>query len=290
MPFLQQWATDDELSALTEFLGHIENKATTDYHKCFNAFGLAAKIVNTNEKIEAGTKALCERMAEDGLVYAEIRTSLKDLGSGLEDYLLAVLRGVKEACKDKPLDVKIILSLKRSSSLEIANETLRLLLKYRNEGVVGLDLSDNALVGDGKGILGIIEEVHRQNIPVTLHLGECAEETAVQQMAELQSIQPSRIGHGVFLCGEAKEWILSRRLPIEMCLSSALMAHMVASMCDHPALQLLREGYPVCICTDDPLIFGTDHVKENELAMSLLGYNMAQMEQVHKRSLDYSFS
>jgi adenosine deaminase len=293
MPFLESLGTDEEIAALRSFLGNIEQKSDTDYHKCFGAFALSAKIVNSNARIAAGTAALCRVMAGDGVTYSEIRTSLKDFGTGLEDYLLAVLQGVKEGCVGTILSVKIILSLKRSSSAEIANETLRLLIKYRNgEGgeVVGLDLSDNALVGDGSGIMGIIDEVHSQNIPVTLHLGECAEETAEQQVMELERIRPARIGHGVFLCDKAKQWVYDRRLPIEMCLSSSLMAHMVGSMDQHPALQLLKDGYPVAICTDDPLIFGTNHIKENEIAMELLGYSIEQMAEVHKRSLDFKFS
>ena len=290
MSFLESIGTQEEITDLKSFLQDIELKSNTDYHSCFNVFALSAKIVNSNERIQAGTVALCQTMDAQGVTYAEIRTSLKDFGSGLEDYLLAVMSGVREGCRGTTLVVKIIVSLKRSSSVDIANETIRLLLKYRSEGVVGLDISDNALVGDGSGIKGVLDEIHRHKIPVTLHLGECSEETNEQQIAELESLEPSRIGHGVFLCDKAKEWIYQRRIPIEMCLSSALMAHMVESMGDHPALDLLRTGYPVAICTDDPLVFGTDHIKENKIAMQLLNYTVDQIAEVHRRSLEYKFA
>lgn len=289
LPFLRSIGSLDEIAELESFLKDIDSKSNTDYHSTFNAFSLSAKIVNSNDRIRAGTAAVCQKMSAEGVVYSEIRTSLKDFGTGLEDYLTAVLEGVRDGCRCSDLDVKIILSLKRSSTVAIARETLRLLLKYRTQGVVGLDISDNALLGDGSGIFSIIDEVHANSIPVALHLGECSEETGDQQISELTRLKPRRIGHGVFLCDRAKEWIYERMIPIEMCLSSALKAHMVDSMREHPALDLLRSGYPVAVCTDDPLIFGTDHIKENQIAMELLGYSFEQFEALHTKSLSYKF-
>lgn len=289
MSFLELIGSPQEIAGLKSFLHDIELKSGTDYHSTFNAFLLSAKIVNSNERIRNGTAALCQTMSAQGVVYAEIRTSLKDFGTGLEGYLQSVLEGIRDGCRDTELVAKVIISLKRSSSEVIAAESMRLLLKYRNDGVVGLDISDNVLVGDGCGILSIIDEVHQHKIPVTLHIGECMEETEEQQVSELNRLQPSRIGHGVFLCEKAKQWIFERRIPIEMCLSSALKAHMVESMDEHPALELLRSGYPVAVCTDDPLIFGTNHIKENNIAMQLLGYDLQQFADVHNRSLDFKF-
>jgi adenosine deaminase len=134
-----------------------------------------------------------------------------------------------------------------------------------------------------------MEEVRALNISVALHLGECHEETEEQQLRELTLIQPSRIGHGVFLCDKAKEYIYSRRLPIEMCLSSAVWAHMVERAEDHPAVSLLQEGYPVIVCTDDPLIFRTSHTQESELARRVLGYSLQQMQELHSKALLHKF-
>lgn len=288
MSFLEEIGDEEDVRNLKSFLDAMDMKNDTDYHICFQAFGLAAKIVNTNDKVEAGAHALCKSMALDGVVYAEIRTGLKMYGSAsYEDYLTAVLRGVASGCIDTSLTVKIILSLKRNSSLDIANETLRLVKKY--DEVVGLDISDDALLGNGQAILSIMDEVRTLGIPIALHLGECKEETEEQQMRELEMLQPVRIGHGVFLCDKAKEWIFSRRIPIEMCLSSAVKAHMVQDAIEHPALQLIRDGYPVAVCTDDPLIFRTSHSDESEYAAQLLDFSPEQMQTLHDKAMQYRF-
>lgn len=143
--------------------------------------------------------------------------------------------------------------------------------------------------GDGSSILSIMDEVKSLSIPVALHLGECKDETEEQQMRELTMLQPARIGHGVFLCKKAKEYIFERKLPIEMCLSSAVWAHMVENAVDHPAVSLLKEGYPVIVCTDDPLIFRTTHTQESELAMDVLGFSVDQMKVLHENALQYKF-
>jgi adenosine deaminase len=288
MSFLEEIGDADDVRNLKSFLDAMDLKSETDYHLCFQAFGLAGKIVDSNEKVEAGMRALCLGLAADGVTYTEIRTGLKKYGSSsYEDYLAAVLRGLEAGCSGSSLTVNIILSLKRNSSLELAEETLRLVKKYGR--VVGMDISDDALLGDGSAILAIMEETRSLSIPIALHLGECREETEEQQMRELEMLQPARIGHGVFLCERAKEWIYSRRLPIEMCLSSALKAHMVECASQHPALELIRQGYPVAVCTDDPLIFRTSHSQESELARSLLGYSVEQMQELHDQALAFRF-
>jgi adenosine deaminase len=292
MRYLQTIGDPDDVQKLKEFLSAMELKTETDYHKCFEAFALASKIVNSNSRVKDGTIELCRELAQNGVVYTEIRTGLKNYdGEGYETYLEAVMEGIREGCLNSSLQAYLILSLKRNSSVELAQETLRLLRKYRGV-VVGLDISDDALLGDSSGIRSIIQTIHDLEIPVALHLGECCEETEEQQMNELRLFNPRRIGHGVFLCESAQEWIYSRRLPIEMCLTSAVQAHMITTPSEHPALKLLREGYPIAICTDDPLIFGTDHIKESELVARVSGSDLSvqEIERIHIQSLSYKFS
>lgn len=292
LEFLEAVADDpSDFSKFQSFLDQLHQKGDdTDYHICFEAFALASKIVNTIQKVQDGTCSMCRNFAEEGLCYMELRTGLKNImDTGYEAYLQAVMRGIEQGCEGTPLKVAILLSLKRNSSRELAQETLRLIKKYRGK-VVGLDVSDDALLPDASNIAEIIEEIHAQGIPVALHLGECKEETEDQQIRELNTFLPSRIGHGVFLCENAKEFILNRRIPIEMCLSSSVYAHMISKVEEHPALQLIKNGYPVAICTDDPLIFRTSHTKESELAMRALNCDIDFIAQLHAQALKFKFT
>ena len=75
-----------------------------------------------------------------------------------------------------------------------------------------------------------------------------------------------------------------------MCISSSVKARMITEAKLHPALDLLKSGYPVAVCTDDPLIFRTNHTQENKLVQELLGFSDSEMREVHNKSMGYAFN
>ena len=218
-----------------------------DYHAGFEVFALIGKIVDTEEKVENGVVALCRELAQDNVTVVELRTGLKDLGGGLEGYLQSVLRGLRKGEQVAQLKTGLILSLRRETDVKTAAETIDLAIKYRAQGICGIDLSGDSTVGDGAGIHKALQMAKEAGFPITLHLGESPKETPEQQMAELQALQPHRIGHGVHLCKAARQWIEEKRIPLELCLSSAVMVKMVEKAEDHPGLALLKRNHPVLI-------------------------------------------
>lgn len=289
LAYLKEVSDRQEFTDLCQMLHQIQF-AQIDYHDAFRVFGLISKIMNSNERIEQGVTALCKEQAQDNIVYAEFRTGLKDLGSGLEDYLKAVLKGIKQGTAGTSLKVGLILSLQRNMSETIAEKTIDLALKYRSEGVIGIDLSGDSTNGDGKQIFSALIRAKNNHLPVTLHIGESKEETAAQQMLELLTIQPERVGHAVHLCQEGFEWIKNKKIPIELCLTSALKTGMIDDPQEHPALKLLVEGYPVAICTDDPLIFNSTLSQEYALVALHTGLSLETIRQSQEQIKEYFFS
>ena len=106
LSYLKEVATAEEFAALTAMIDQISE--SVDYHAVFRAFGLTSKIMNSDERIENGVAALCEELVRDNVTYVELRTGLKNLGSGFEGYLQAVLRGMEKGVAGS--------SLKRASS------------------------------------------------------------------------------------------------------------------------------------------------------------------------------
>ncbi len=285
LDYLREIATPEQYEKLVAFLERF--KGGMDYHECFQIFSLVGKIVDTDQKVEDGVVALCRALSADNVAYAEFRTGLKDLGSGLEGYLQAVLRGIERA--QVPLKVGILLSLRRDSSAGLAGQTVELVKKYRHHGVVGIDLSGDSVQGDGEAVFESLVQARECDIPVALHLGESPKESAEQQMKELQKINPSRIGHGVHLCQDAIDWIRERRTPVELCLRSAVLVGMIKDAAQHPALQLLRDGHPVIICTDDPLIFDTTLSQECAAVARLCELTVEDVARLQKQAKHYAF-
>jgi adenosine deaminase len=284
--FLQSIAQPDIFAQLCHCLDLIEQGI--DYKQSFQVFNIIGNIVNTDDRVENGVVALCDNLAADGVTYVEMRTGLKDVGSGLEGYLNAVLRGLERGCDKTGLKAAVLLSLRRDTSAQIACQTVHLVQKYRNKNVIGLDLSGISVQGNGDGIIEAINLAKKNNIPIALHIGESPEETAEQQMKELRLIQPARIGHGVFLCPEALGWIKEHKIPIELCLTSAIKV-MLSGDQNHPALKLLSSNHPVAICTDDPLIFRTSLSRECALVAHINNLTLEDIITLQDNAQRYCF-
>ncbi len=288
LAYLKEVAEPAQCVQLTHLLDQIEQGV--EYKNAFKVFDLLSKMVNTDKKVEDGVAALCKELAEDGVVYAEIRTGLKDLGSGHEGYLKAVLRGIERGCYQTRLQATVLLSLRRDTPAQVALQTVDLISKYCQQGVTGLDISGISVQGDGSSIVPAIKRAQELDIPITLHIGESPEEAAVQQMKELEMIRPARVGHCVHLCPEAKNWIEMRKIPIELCLTSALKVMMISELHEHPALKLLKQGHPVIICTDDPLIFRTSLSHECAQVAQIGGLTMNTMIRLQEKAYSYRFT
>ena len=305
LEFLSSIATNgDDVDKLKDNLRRFETGVS--YQDCFSVFDCVSKLVNTEEKVENGVYALCKDLSQDGVVYVEIRTGLKDLGSGYESYLTSILNGIMKFQNDYTNDqikfeAVILLSLRRNTTKFMAELTSDLLFKYRNRNVIGLDISGDSLNGDAFCIFEIANKLHHHNIPITLHIGESNLETEEQQMKELQDIKPNRIGHAVHLHEEARNYVIKNRIPIEMCLSSATKVQMVNNMKDHPALSLINakllensyddknQAYPILICTDDPLIFNTSLSKECQLTADILNLSEKHIIRMQESAFKHSF-
>lgn len=287
LEFIKEIATPQEYSDLTSMIDQIHSGV--NYHKVFQVFNLIGKIMNTDQRVESGVEALCRDLIQDNVTYAEFRTGLKDLGSGLKGYLEAVLTGVKNGTAGTSLKVGVILSLRRDTNPILSRQTIDLALEYRDRGVVGIDLSGDSTVGDVRNVLPELLRAKENGFPITLHMGESAKETAELQMIELYALQPQRIGHGVHLCSEAINWIKRHKILVELCLTSAVKTQMISKASEHPALQLLIEGHPVSICTDDPLIFNTTLSQEYAQVASITGLSPEAIERLQKEARKYCF-
>lgn len=281
--YLFSIASPSEQEELTQALDLVAQGV--DYHAAFRVFGLIAQIVNSEEKLQKGVKCLCKSLEEDGVRYVEIRTGLKNLGQGTEEYLKAVLRGIQEAASMQ-LKAKVVLSLQRSSSARVVQDTIDLALKYREEGVVGIDISGNSSIGQTSQIIPDLIRAKKEGIPFTVHMGEVAGET--DQMLLLTLLEPKRIGHGVHLNDDAKEWILSRRVPLEVCLTSSVLVKMTDEYKKHPGFEFFREGHPIVFCTDDPLLFSTTLSQELLYAHELCGISIKEIEELVQNSFNYA--
>ena len=223
------------------------------YEDCFAVFPLLSELVNSCELIEEGAYALCKFLEEDNVEYAEIRSTLKSLqGKDEEEYLKSMLKGMKRC---DSIECVVVLSIQRGSTKDFVDKTVDLALKY---GIKALDISGVSTSGDIGTHLDTLKKAKKCGLKITAHMGESIDET--DQMLILEHLKPERIGHGVHLKEEAKQFILKHRIPVEVCPTSAkLVMHDGV----HPWIKEYKKSkHPIAIGTDDPTVFGVDLTKE----------------------------
>ncbi len=82
--------------------------------------------------------------------------------------------------------------------------------------------------------------------------------------------------------------MIARKIPLEMCLTSNLHTHTVASLAEHPFKRYLEQGVVVTLNTDGRLVDGISLTDEYFLAQSL-GLSQADLARVVLNTCESAF-
>lgn len=278
---LLKYGSPAQIQALTQAMSEIASGK--EYEKAFCIFPLISQIINTHEKLKEATFQTCQQFKCDNNQVVLMRTSLKQLDNrDYEEYLKTVLEGIQEAASDD-FNIFLMLSLKRSSSLEMAKLTVDLTLKYREKGLVGIDISDISTIGDIKTIIPELLRAKENGLKIAVHMGESAQEQ--DQMFIIRELKPDLIDHGVNLCEEAKEWIKKQNIPVTVCLTSSIATKMHHQTSPHPWItEHLKSEHPIDLGTDDSTVFG-NIVLSDELFRLCSDLEFDKILQIAEKSL-----
>lgn len=281
---LKKYATQDQKLALEKIMAEIASDG--EYEKAFGIFPLISQIINTHEKLREATFQTCERFKSDNNQTVLMRTGLKKLETGeYEDYLITVLHGIQEAAAEN-FKAFLMLSLKRSSPIEMAQLTVNLALKYRDRGIVGIDISDISTIGDITSIIPTLLYAKKEGLKIAVHMGESAKEQ--DQMLIINELNPDLIDHGVNLCEAAKTWVIENNVPVTVCLTSSIATKMHDKTSLHPwIINNLDSGHPIDLGTDDATAFGNIFLS-NEFFQLCSDVEFEKIVQIAKKSFDRS--
>lgn len=255
MQTLIKYAKEEQIKEIEKAMSEIASGK--EYEKAFFIFPLISQIINTHEKLKEATYQTCQRFKLDNNQIVLMRTGLKSLENReYEDYLESVLDGIQKASSANFVTF-IMLSLKRSSSLEMAKLTIDLALKYRDKGVVGIDISDISTVGDINTIMQELLRAKENGLKIAVHMGESTQEQ--DQMLIITKLEPDFIDHGVNLCKEAEDWVKKQNIPVTICLTSSIATKMHNLNSVHPWITKYIESeckHSIALGTDDSTVFG----------------------------------
>jgi adenosine deaminase len=208
-------------------------------------------LCNDAASITYSTNSVLQAFQDDGVVYLELRTTPRAIPSAditKDDYVQLVLSCIS-SFKSSTMKTKLILSVDRSNSAEEAMDVVKMALKYRSRGVVGVDLCGNPAKGDVSIYREAFKKAKEEGLKITLHFAEAPQSSTDTELRTLLSYEPGRIGHVINVPDEIKEIIIARKIGLELCLSCNVHARMITgSFGDHHFGYWRGKGCPVVLC------------------------------------------
>lgn len=259
-------------------------------------------VMQTKEALERIAYEMMEDMKKDGVVYVETRFAPcfhTTKGLYYEDVVNAVLSGLDKGRSDFGVGYGLILCGMRNmkNTLEIGE----LAVNFRNQGVVGFDLAGEEGGYPPKRHVEVFQFIQRANFNITIHAGEAFGKESIWQA--IQWCGAHRIGHATNLkeeftfdrdgnivgFGDLAQYILDKRIPLEICLLSNLHTGAIDKIENHPFGILFKEKFRVTINTDDRLMSNTNMTKEFMTAIEYFNLTLEDVEKITINSMKSAF-
>ena len=184
-----------------------------------------------------------------------------------------------------------------TNSLEIAE----LSVNYRHKGVVGFDLAGEEGGYPPKKHIEAFQFISRENFNITIHAGEAFGKESIWQA--IQICGAHRIGHATRLkedivfdndgtivqLGDLAQYILDKRIPLEICLMSNVHTGAVDIIENHPFKKLMDAKFRVFLNTDDRLMSKITLTDEYVTATDLFGITLEDIEKLNINAMKSAF-
>lgn len=249
-------------------------------------FTYPLKVMQTKENLERIAYELCLDLKKDNVIYAEIRFAPNKHTENLS--LVEVVDSVLKGLRKSDIKTNLILCCMRGDSLEENLKIVSLAKKYKNKGVVAIDLAGDEKNYPNELYNSIFEACRREDIPYTIHSGEAA---GVDSIKTAISFQTKRIGHGIaaIQSEDIIKEIKEKKITLEICPTSNIDTFAVVNMENHPIKKLYEKGILVTINTDNRTVSNTTLNKEYEKLFNSLHFTINDFIKMNKMALAASF-
>ena len=261
-----------------------ENADAGSLPRYLSTFAHTVGVMQTRDALVRVARECAQDLADDGVVYAEVRFAPElhlEGGLSLTEVVEAVQEGYRQGCEGRPIRVVSLLTAMRHAarSLEIAE----LAVQFRDKGVVGFDIAGAEAGYPPSRHLAAFQHMQRENGHFTIHAGEAFGLPSIWEA--LQECHADRLGHGVRIVddisvdtdgtatlGRLAQYVRDTRIPLEMCPSSNVQTGAAASIAEHPIGLLRRLQFRVTVNTDNRLMSGVSVSSEMAALVEAFGY------------------
>jgi adenosine deaminase len=269
--------------------------------KYLEGFAHTIAVMQSEEALERVAYEQAEDLSHDGVVYFETRFApLFHTRKGLthQQVVSAVLKGLERGRKDFGISSGLIICAMRN--MDVSLEMAELAVDFRQRGVVGFDLAGEEGGYPPKKHVDAFHYIQRQNFNITVHAGEGFGKESIWQA--IQYCGAHRIGHGTRLVddiavtdgkvvklGDLAQYVLDKRIPLEICLLSNVHVGAARSLAEHPFKLFYQEKFRVTLNTDNRLMSNTSMTKEFEAARNTFGLTMDDFEKITINAMKSAF-
>jgi adenosine deaminase len=269
--------------------------------KYLEGFAHTIAVMQTEEALERVAYEQAEDLSKDGVVYFETRFApIFHTHKGLthQQVVSSVLKGLERGRKDFGVASGLIICAMRN--MDVSLEMAELAVDFRARGVVGFDLAGEEGGYPPKKHVAAFHYIQRENFNITIHAGEGYGKESIWQA--IQYCGAHRIGHGTRLIediavvdgkavklGDLAQYVLDKRIPLEICLLSNVHTGATPSLAEHPFKILYQEKFRVTLNTDNRLMSNTSMTKEFEAAAETFGLTMDDFEKITINAMKSAF-
>jgi adenosine deaminase len=269
--------------------------------KYLEGFAHTIAVMQTAEALERVAYEQAEDLSKDGNVYFETRFAPvfhTEKGLTHQQVVAAVLRGLARGQKDFGIRSGLIICAMRNMNVSL--EMAELAVDFRERGVVGFDLAGEEGGYPPKKHVDAFHYIQRENFNITIHAGEGYGKESIWQA--IQYCGAHRIGHGTRLIddiavadgkvvklGDLAQYVLDKRIPLEICLISNVHTGAAPSLAQHPFKILYQEKFRVTLNTDNRLMSDTSMTREFEAAADTFGLALEDFEKITINAMKSAF-
>jgi aminodeoxyfutalosine deaminase len=213
-----------------------------------------------------------EEAARHGAVYIEGIFAPSQMvlgGTSWEDIFNGYCDGAQEARERYGIEVRLTPDITRGGRAELAMQTARYAVAFRERGIVGLGLGGPEAYFPPEPYAAAFRVARDGGLGSVPHAGEGAGVASIR--GALDVLGADRLRHGI----RAVEYpallreLADRGTVLDVCPISNVRLGVVRSLEEHPLPRLVAAGVRCSLATDDPAMFDTDLTREHAAARAL---------------------
>jgi adenosine deaminase len=232
-------------------------------------------------------------MAGQTIRYAELTcTPYTSVAAGIaaEAYCEAIEAARREVERDFGVTLRWCFDINGEDGIPAAGETARIATEIAPDGLISFGLGGPEIGWARPQFKPYFDQAIAAGLHSVPHAGESTGPQTIWD--SLRELRAERIGHGTSSTQDPAllACLAEHDIALEVCPTSNIATKVVATLEEHPVVEMVAAGVPVTINSDDPPMFATTLSREYAIAADLLELDELGVGELAKAAVRASFA